>query len=101
MDIFVFPSHAEAFGLVVIEAMAMGKPVIATNSDGILDIIENDKTGILVSPKDISSLTQAGLMLAKDVNLRIRLGKVGQEHVIQAFSLDKMLDKIETCYHIN
>ncbi|MFQ5632816.1 MAG: glycosyltransferase, partial [bacterium] len=58
MDIFVFPSHAEAFGLVLIEAMAMAKPVIASNCDGVLDIMIDGETGLLVQPKNSPTLTQ-------------------------------------------
>lgn len=63
MDVFVFPSHAEAFGLVLIEAMAMEKAVISSNCDGVLDIVKHGETGLLVPPKEIEPLTRAGLNL--------------------------------------
>ena len=56
MDIFVFPSHAEAFGIALAEAMAMGKACVASDSDGILDLIDNDKTGYLFENKNAADL---------------------------------------------
>ena len=59
LDLFVFPSHAEAFGLVLIEAMAMERPVVSTNCDGVLDIVVDGVTGLTVPPKDPVRLAAA------------------------------------------
>lgn len=99
MDIFVFPSHAEAFGLVLIEAMAMGKAVIASSSDGVLDIVNHEETGLLVPPKEIEPLTQASLVLAENSALRKKLARAGRQHVMTAFSLPNMLANIELIYN--
>lgn len=99
MDIFVFPSHAEAFGLVLIEAMAMGKAVISSNCDGVLDIVKHGETGLLVPPKEIEALTQAGLALAENPALRNKLAWAGRQHVRAAFSLPGMLANIELIYN--
>lgn len=85
MDIFVFPSHAEAFGLVLIEAMAMGKAVISSNCDGVLDIVKHGETGLLVPPKEIETLTQAGLALAENPALRNKLAWAGRQLSGQLF----------------
>nr|BAL55163.1 glycosyl transferase family 1 [uncultured Acetothermia bacterium]BAL60202.1 glycosyl transferase family 1 [Candidatus Acetothermum autotrophicum] len=58
-DIFVLPSWQEAFGIVYLEAMANGKPVIGCQGEGIEDFVEHKKTGCLVKPKDVDSLVEA------------------------------------------
>lgn len=99
MDIFVFPSHAEAFGLALIEAMAMAKPVVASNCDGVLDIVIDQQTGLMVPPRHVEALSQAVRSLARDAGLRLAIGRRGREHVLQYFSLDRMLNAIESIYH--
>ncbi len=105
MDIFVFPSHAEAFGLVLIEAMAMEKAVIASNCDGVLDIVKHEETGLMVPPKEIEPLTQAALRLAQNHMLRKKLARAGRQYAISAFSLPGMLTSVELIYnklnHVN
>jgi glycosyltransferase involved in cell wall biosynthesis len=99
MDIFVFPSHAEAFGLALIEAMAMAKPVVASNCDGVLDIVIDQQTGLMVPPRRVEALSQAVRSLARNAEQRHAIGRRGREHVLQYFSLDRMLDAIESIYH--
>jgi len=98
MDIFVFPSHAEAFGLVLIEAMAMGLPVVSSNCDGVLDIVEDGATGVLVPPKNVEGLTQAVLHLIQNPDLRRSLGEAGRRRVEERFSIETMVDRIEAVY---
>ncbi|MFC2131543.1 glycosyltransferase family 4 protein [Bacteroidota bacterium] len=75
MDISILPSLREAFGLVVIEAMASGLPVIATNAGGVPEIIIHKQNGLLFEPFDIDTLAQYMKLLAKDRKLREKLGK--------------------------
>lgn len=98
MDLFVFPSYAEAFGLVLIEAMSMKVPVISSNCDGVLDIVLPDQTGILVSPRNIPKLTQAVEVLLTDREKRTAMGKAGFERAQTCFSEERMIDQIETLY---
>lgn len=67
LDIFVLPSHKEAFGFVVVEALASGTPIVATHSGGVPDILENGKWGALVKPQDPQSLAQALTNIIGDV----------------------------------
>jgi glycosyltransferase involved in cell wall biosynthesis len=99
MDIFVFPSHAEAFGLALIEAMAMAKPVVTSNCDGVLDIVIDQQTGLMVPPRHVEALSQAVFSLARDAGQRLALGRRGREHVLKFFALDRMLNAIESIYH--
>ncbi len=78
MDIFVFPSHLESFGMTVVEAMTYGLPVIASDAGGIPGIIEHGRTGLLVPPADPHALAQAITRLLADPDLRNRLAQAAQ-----------------------
>ncbi|OMH25666.1 glycosyltransferase family 4 protein [Motiliproteus sp. MSK22-1] len=91
-DIFVQPSLEEAFGLVFIEAGAMAKPVVATQVGGIVDIIDNGKTGILIPPSNAEALANALRELIASPNLRKQMGNEGYERVSKKFSLDHMIN---------
>ena len=97
-DILAFPSHAEAFGVVLIEAMAMELPVVASNSDGVLDIVVNEETGILVPPRDHQLLAQGLLRLVEDPALRHRMGKSGRQRVLKHFDAQKLMERLEAIY---
>ncbi len=97
-DIFAFPSHAESFGIVLIEAMAMERPVVASSSDGVLDIVVDNHTGILVPPKDHQPLAQALLRLARDPALRLSMGTAGRRRVQEMFDQEKIIGTIERIY---
>jgi len=98
MDIFVFPSHAEAFGLVLIEAMGMKLPVVSSNCDGVLDIVVDQETGFLVPPKNVPALIEAVEILITDEKLRRKMGEAGFVRARFLFEESKMLDELETLY---
>ncbi len=98
-DLVVHASiEPEPFGLVVLEAMAAGKPVIATRSGGIVDLIEHDRTGVLVDPADATSLAAAIVQLVDQPAWAAALGRHGQEHVRAAFSMERNVAQISECY---
>ena len=78
-EFFVLPSWIEPFGIVNLEAMAAGKAVIATNVDGIPEIVKNNANAILVKPRDSNALAEAIKKLLEDKELRERFGKKGRE----------------------
>jgi len=78
-EVFVIPSLFEGFGIVCIEAMACGAPVIGTNVPGIVDIIKNNENGILVKPKNYFELADAIQKLLQDDIFRKRLSENGQK----------------------
>ncbi|MDZ7362529.1 MAG: glycosyltransferase [candidate division KSB1 bacterium] len=98
MDIFVFPSHAEAFGLVLIEAMAMAKAVVSSNCDGVLDIVRDGETGALVPPRNVEALSAAVLALANNPVQRLEMGRRAREHILKFFALERMLEALESIY---
>jgi glycosyltransferase involved in cell wall biosynthesis len=97
-DIFAFPSHAESFGVVLIEAMAMELPVVSTNCDGVLDIVVDGKTGLYVPPHNSTALAAAITRLAVDPEMRRRFGKAGRERVLELFERKRQMDRLEGIY---
>lgn len=97
-DLFVLPSLNEAFGLVLLEAMAAKLPVIATKNGGIPEIITNNVTGILVPPKDEKALTYAIIRLMNNEELASRLARAGYEQVKTHFDIKNMVKKTEKVY---
>jgi glycosyltransferase involved in cell wall biosynthesis len=97
-DIFAFPSHAEAFGLVLIEAMAMERAVVSTNCDGVLDIVVEGVTGLFVAPGDSNALAGALARLLLNPELRDRMGKAGRERVLESFDASMQIERLEDVY---
>lgn len=98
LDIFAFPSHAESFGVVLIEAMAMERPVVSTNCDGVLDIVVDGKTGLYVHPRNGVELATALDQMINDPALRDRMGKEGRRRVEELFDQQKQMNRIEEIY---
>jgi glycosyltransferase involved in cell wall biosynthesis len=99
MDIFILPSaYPEPFGGVVMEAMSMGLPVIATNLGGSLDQVVEGVTGFLVPPADPNALAAKIERLANNPDLRRKMGAAGRERIVKNFSLREMVKKIEAVY---
>jgi glycosyltransferase involved in cell wall biosynthesis len=84
--------------MVVIEAMAARKPNIASNSDGIMDIIEHNHNGVLIPPRDVKALISACQLLAGDRGMRERLAQAAHRSALERFTSDRMLDEIEAIY---
>lgn len=97
-DILAFPSHAESFGVVLIEAMAMELPVVSTNCDGVLDIVVDGHTGLFVPPRDAPALAAALGRLVDSPHLRRRLGRAGRKRVMELFDRVRQMDKLEQIY---
>ena len=97
-DIFAFPSHAESFGVVLIEAMAMERPVVSTNCDGVLDIVVDGETGLYVQPRRADELAVALIQLIADPLLRDQLGKAGRKRAEELFDQRKQISTLEGIY---
>lgn len=97
-DILAFPSHAESFGVVLIEAMAMGKPVVATNCDGVIDIVVDGETGIMVPPKEPGQLAAGLAALIADPGKRQRMGSAGRRRVEEHFDQERQITRLEALY---
>jgi len=90
-DVFIFPSvWDEPFGMPPVESMATGVPVVATRVGGIKEIVEEEKTGILVEPSDASALSEAILHLFSHENLRKKMGKTARRRAANSFSWEQI-----------
>ena len=98
MDIFVFPSHAESFGLALAEAMAMELTSASSNSDGVLDITVDNETGFLFKNKDPEDLAEKIFKLVSDPQLREKFGRAARQRVIENFNIENQSDKILEIY---
>lgn len=98
MDVFILASVIEGFPNVLLEALAMAKPVVATNVGGIPELIGSGRTGILVPPKDGCQLAGAVCSLLEDPAYARSLGARGAELVRKNFSLERMIDQYEAFY---
>jgi glycosyltransferase involved in cell wall biosynthesis len=97
-DILVLPSLNEGMGKVLIEGMALGKPIVASSVGGIMDLVENGVNGILVPPKDSDALEEAILKLIRNKNLAQELGKNGKAKVYPEYDTFVMVRQIEDLY---
>ena len=88
----------EAFGRVIIEAQASGVPVVATQVGGVVDIIEDRKTGLLCAPQNPKEMAEKMLELYRDKELWVRLALESKGHVESYFNLPKMMDKTLAVY---
>ena len=93
-DIFALPTSADTHSLVSLEAMAMGLPVISTRVGGIVDVIEDGKTGYLIEPKDIETLTDRIRRLVGSHELRREMGLAGRTRVEKRFNIDVISEKV-------
>lgn len=98
VDVFVLSSLWEGLPIALLEAMAMGKPIVSTNVDGIKEIVENQKEGILVPPRNPELLAEALITLLQDNALAMKLGRQAQQKMVSEFNVERMVKEIEKVY---
>lgn len=98
-DIFVLPSLWEGLPYVLVEAADLGKPIVATAIDGVTEVIQDGRTGLLVRPADPESLAEALGRLLLDKGLAARLGREARNAIPPGFRLDRMVRQHEALYH--
>lgn len=99
MDIFMFtPARREGLGLAVLEAVASGKPVVATDVGGVSSVIENNVNGFLVEPAKPELLVEPVLRLLNDQALYAKMARSGREIAVRKFSIREMADRTENVY---
>jgi glycosyltransferase involved in cell wall biosynthesis len=98
MDVFAMPSIWEGFGLVLLEAMAAGRPIVASRVATIPEVVADGETGVLVPAGDPLALADALADLARQPALAQRMGAAGRERLRRSFSIEKMVGDTELLY---
>ena len=96
-DVFVLPSLSEGFGVVNLEAMACGLPIVATNVGGIPEIVKDGENGFLVEPENSVEIAEKVLMLLENDDLRRQISQ-NNLHKIRNYSWEAAVDKLEKVY---
>lgn len=100
VDVFVHcPVEPDPLPRVLLEASAYGKAIVAVDVGGINEIIQDNKTGLLVKPGDIEEISAAISRLIEDAELRLVLGQAAKENVNNNFSIEKHVSSIESIYN--
>lgn len=97
-DIFVLSSVTEGLGTSLLDAMAAGKPIVATRAGGIPEVVVDGETGLLVPPRDDEALADAIVRLLKDAGLRRAMGEAGRARARDLFSLERMVQNTLKVY---
>jgi glycosyltransferase involved in cell wall biosynthesis len=98
LDLYVHPALMEGFGIAVVEAMAMGKAVVATTTGGLPEVVAQGETGLLVPPADVESFAAAVVALLQDRLRREQMGRNGKARAHERFSLDASVAQMEQLY---
>ena len=97
-DVVVSTPWYEPFGIVPLEAMACGRPVVGSAVGGLLDTVQDGVTGVLVPPRDPAAVAAALLLLLGDVRLRHRLGAAGRRRAVERYGWDRVAQETERAY---
>ncbi len=97
-DVFIAPSRYESFGLIAIEAMRYGKPVVVGDRGGLREVVANQVNGLLVDPDTPDALAENIELLCLNDELRTKLGTEARKTFLEKFTVEKMVDGAETAY---
>ncbi len=98
IDVLLLPSANEGTPVSAIEALAAGRPVVATRVGGVPDVVRHGEDGLLAEPDSIGALTAALTRFAEDPELRERMGAAGRERVLSRYPLDRLIDETDALY---
>ena len=98
MDLYVHPALMEGFGIAVLEAMAMRKPVVATTTGGLPEIVQDGETGMLVPPGDAGALARVVSSLLRDSARSRQWGEAGRARITAHFTAEAMMDQLTSGY---
>jgi len=98
IDVLAMPSLWEGFGLVLLEAMAASRPIVASQVSAIPEIVAHDETGLLVPPKDAAALARALLALLREPSRAQAMGRRGRQRLAQQFTVGRMVEQTQAVY---
>lgn len=96
-DVFVLPSLSESFGIVNLEAMASGLPIVTTKVGGLPEVVKDGETGFLVEPKNPEQIAEKALLILEDDELRKRISRNNKEEV-RKYSWESVVERLEEIY---
>ena len=97
-DVLCHPTNFDTFPTVLLEAMAAGIPIVATNLSGIPSMVDDGRTGFLVAPGDPTAVADRLVCLANDVELRTRMGAAGRRRFEREFTLSRHIERMRTVF---
>jgi glycosyltransferase involved in cell wall biosynthesis len=97
-DVFCLTSHMEGLGTSLLDAMAFGRPVVATRAGGIPEAVADGLTGCVVEPRDAPALADALVAVLEDGPARVRLGAAGRARFLEHFTADRMIERTLSVY---
>jgi glycosyltransferase involved in cell wall biosynthesis len=97
-DTVVLTSASEGTPVTIIEALAAGRPVVATKVGGVPDVVDDGETGFLVRPRDTHALAERLEILARDPERRAAMGAAGRERVLERYAVDRLVDDVDALY---
>ena len=98
MDVFCLPSLQQGLGTIMLEAMAYGRPVIASNVGGVFSAITPEETGLLIPASDSDAIAEKIIFLLKNPETAGKMGEAGREHVKKNFRIDQTVRRIADIY---
>ena len=97
-DVFLLSSLNEGLPLVLIEAMAAGKPIVATKVGGVSEVVANGETGFLVPPKEPDKIAEMTITILRNLELAKKFGEAGRRRAKEKFSLNRMVNEYQNVY---
>ncbi|MGH3130946.1 MAG: glycosyltransferase, partial [Gaiellaceae bacterium] len=98
LDAMILPSGNEGTPVSAIEALAVGRPVVATRVGGVPDVVREGEDGFLVEVGDVEGMAERLARLAADPALRERMGRAGRRRVVERYAVDRLVDDVDRLY---
>jgi L-malate glycosyltransferase len=98
LDIAVYPSRSESFGVAAVESQACGVPTVVTDVGGLPEVVDSGRTGLIVPPENPEALAAAIERLVRSPDMRLEMGGCARKHVLRNFAIEGCVDRLEAVY---